>query len=122
LIQPDEPPPYSSGTGPPEASTSTSDSGVVFGPASCFFENTQINRSIKGAWAIDTSVNIPGGKPINESKEQPSLYLKSHNGSVVADVKIVGGHATRVIIETISQNGSVKVTLVSVAFYSRQRP
>jgi hypothetical protein len=44
--------------------------------------------------------------------ERPNIYLKKLNGTVSADIQVVGSHAERATLHVIIRDGSVQVNLV----------
>jgi hypothetical protein len=75
--------------------------------------------SLKGSWVVDTGLKIPEfllGPLPKGVEERSDLYLEARDGSISADIKIVGAHAERATLQVISRDGSVKVNIVRQIF------
>jgi DUF4097 and DUF4098 domain-containing protein YvlB len=72
--------------------------------------------SIKGTWAIDSSLQVPGDllAPIEDGAERHNLSLQTKDGAVSATVALLSPGPERASILLDTKDGSVKFTLVRV--------
>jgi len=71
--------------------------------------------SIKGTWAIDSSLQVPGDllAPIEDGAERHNLSLQTKDGAVSATVALLSPGPERASILLDTKDGSVKFTLIS---------
>ena len=87
-----------------------------------FINLNRANESIKGSWLIDPSLSIPPFllSPPHTEGARSNLFLGSKNGAIDAEIFLMptsysNKNASNVIlIQTQSDNGSVKTRLVSL--------
>jgi hypothetical protein len=72
------------------------------------------NKSIKGAWVIDTRLDVPSSLASSSSSGAANynLSLTSRNGSIAADVSLISGAPDRATMLLHGHNGSIKFNLV----------
>lgn len=106
---------------PPYTSTLTPQEPVALEPlrTNRIYVKDQ-NNSVKGSWTIDPDVKVPEAllAPIPDGETRENLYLRSHNGSVVAKIRLISDEpTTRSTVNGSSQNGSVTLKIVSLCHW-----
>ncbi len=83
---------------------------------------SDLNNSVKGSWTIDTDLSPPPAflAPLEQS-ERKNLYVHARSGSLNAKIRLISlpkAVYERATFHCSSQNGSVRVYIVSYRLHS----